>query len=689
MSRSTVHKNRAVPALAAALILSGVPSSGASAQSWSLADAPVSFLGGEDTGGAGRAVSVGDLDDDGHPDVAIGSPFDDAHGADSGRIFLFSGDAPLSRNTSLDDADVIIGGAGPSAYLGWSFAGVGDVNDDGFDDLAVGAPLHRTGDASGTVWLFFGPWNTWGSEILVEDADVTIEGEHLSSGLGMSLSAAGDINGDGRDDLWVGAPFTSDTEDDPLTVELDEHKRGRVHLLLGRAAWPAELTLGPGSHLWISGEAEAGMFGMSLAGGADISGDGVADMCAGSPSAVVQGDSEVGQLHCFIVLRAMAAGGYLTAASRFAVEGTAQGEMVGASVALVDFDGNGVSDVVVGAPYKGDALVAAGAVAGYSGAPNLPFGLVPWSAGVFDIAGSVENGCLGYAVSSAGDLLGNGYEHILLGAPGSPGGGTARGAVYVLAGRPMVSSWPSESGDIPIVMEGEFDLDRAGVHVSSLGDVGYGYGVFMVGSVHSGHAGWEAGKVYLTHLGLDVDDDGDGFTENEGDCRDDSADSYPGAGEEIGRDDDCDGWTEGQGDCDDGCANCFPGAPEIPDGLDNDCDGEIDEVDTGAADADGDGWTDQDGDCDDGDPAVYPGADEECNGIDDNCNGVIDDDSCGDDDDSDPGDDDDDGPDDDDSAGGPSDEGCECASAPPGYRGYGGRLVAVLLSALFLARRRG
>jgi len=676
--------------LAAALgALTILPIGPAQAQNWSLTDSPVSFLGGDDAGGAGRAVSVGDLDDDGHPDLAIGSPFDDSDGADAGRVYLFSGDAALSRNTFLDEADVIIGGAAGSAYLGWAVAGVGDINDDGFDDLAVGAPLHRTGEASGTVWLFFGPWSTWGSSVSVDDADVVIEGEHLSSGLGLSMAAAGDIDGDGVDDVWIGAPFTSDTEDDPLTVELDEHKRGRIHLLLGRPVWPAQASLGPGSHLWLSGEAEAGMFGLSIAGGADINGDGVSDMCAGSPSAVAQGNSEVGQVHCFIVLRALPAGGHLTGASRFSLQGGAQGDMAGASVTFADFDGNGISDVIVGAPYMSDPLPSGGGIVGFTGGPNLPVGLAPWGAGVFDIRGSEEYGCLGYSIAAAGDVSGNGFDDLVVGAPGSGGSGTARGVVYVLAGRPPVGTWPDESADIPVAIEGEFDLDRAGVHVSGLGDAGYGYETFLVGSVHSGHGGWEAGKVYLTHLGVDVDDDGDGYSENEGDCQDDNDDSYPGADEDSGRDDDCDGWTEGQGDCDDACANCFPDAPEIADGLDNDCDGEIDEVAAAGEDHDGDGWTDADGDCDDGDPAVYPGADEECNGIDDNCNGVIDDDSCGDDDDDAADDDDDDGPADDDSAVGPTDEGCECRSAPAGPPPCGSYLAAVLLSALFLARRRG
>ena len=148
------------------------------------------------------------------------------------------------------------------------------------------------------------------------------------------------------------------------------------------------------------------------------------------------------------------------------------------------------------------------------------------------------------------------------------------------------------------------------------------------------------------------DDDGDGWFSCGGDCDDDDSTIHPGAVElPNGDDDDCDGeidepasasntdddgdgFSEDQGDCDDQDGGVFPDAAETLDGVDEDCDGRVDDG-TEYFDDDGDGFSERAGDCDDDDAATYPGAPEDRTGVDDDCDGQTDEGSAAFDDDGD------------------------------------------------------
>jgi len=139
--------------------------------------------------------------------------------------------------------------------------------------------------------------------------------------------------------------------------------------------------------------------------------------------------------------------------------------------------------------------------------------------------------------------------------------------------------------------------------------------------------------ILLGEASCDMDGDGFAGTACEGeDCDDEDPDVYPGADEACdGVDNDCDGEVDeefdGDGDgylgceddCDDTDPSIHPGAEEACDGLDNDCDGDVDE----GFDADGDGYLACEDDCDDGDPSTHPGAAEQCDGLDNDCDGVV------------------------------------------------------------------
>ncbi len=98
-----------------------------------------------------------------------------------------------------------------------------------------------------------------------------------------------------------------------------------------------------------------------------------------------------------------------------------------------------------------------------------------------------------------------------------------------------------------------------------------------------------------------------------------------GDGGALPVDSDGDGWSATGGDCNDGNGGVFPGAAEVADGVDQDCDGAIDEG-TSASDDDGDGVSEDGGDCNDGDPGVHPGLADPADGIDNDCDGSTDED---------------------------------------------------------------
>ncbi len=160
----------------------------------------------------------------------------------------------------------------------------------------------------------------------------------------------------------------------------------------------------------------------------------------------------------------------------------------------------------------------------------------------------------------------------------------------------------------------------------------------------------QATAVFAVTSRDEIDDDGDGFTESQGDCDDGDGSVHPGADEYYnGRDDDCDGvvddgtegfdddgdgYAEVDGDCNDASDITYPGAPEICDSQDNDCDTTVDEGTT-CYDDDGDGWRETDGDCDDTDATTYPGATELPDTADNDCDGTVDEETINYDDDGD------------------------------------------------------
>ncbi|MCK6519752.1 integrin alpha, partial [Myxococcota bacterium] len=141
--------------------------------------------------------------DDGYGDLLIGAYYDDTGGDRAGATYLVLG--PVSGTASLATAAKLYGEE-PSDFAGRSGSGAGDVNGDGYDDLLIGALYEDTGgDAAGAAYLVLGPATGVGD---LAGAEAKLIGESVGDIAGRSVAGAGDVNGDGYDDLLIGAQWS-------------------------------------------------------------------------------------------------------------------------------------------------------------------------------------------------------------------------------------------------------------------------------------------------------------------------------------------------------------------------------------------------------------------------------------------------------------------------------------------------
>jgi len=184
-------------------VLYGTPSGTSS-----LADADARLMGGSEDALAGySAAMTGDVDGDGIGDVIVGAPTDST-GADlSGAVYVLYG--PVNGDLVLSDSDAILlgeqsEGGGNGDQAGSSVATAGDHDGDGYDDLLIGAPRDSEGEyASGTTYLVHGP--VTGLHVLCHAFPDRLVGEHYADGSGTAVTSPGDMDGDDRPDVVVGA----------------------------------------------------------------------------------------------------------------------------------------------------------------------------------------------------------------------------------------------------------------------------------------------------------------------------------------------------------------------------------------------------------------------------------------------------------------------------------------------------
>ena len=356
------------------------------------------FLGNSPGDLFGYSVAGADLDGDGLSEIVVGAHTDDANGADSGTVYVYSGfDFSLLYSTS---------GTNNGDNFGFALDVVPDVDGDGLADLLVGAWIADTATAnSGQAYLLKG-----------SDGSLlhTFDGEQAFDYFGKAVAGLDDVNGDGFGDVLIGAPGNSAN---------------------GSGAGAAYVYSGANGALLNTyrGQAAGDAFGTSLAAAGDLNGDSAGDYLVGAPGS----DTAAPNAGMAQVLSG-SRGGVL-----FNFYGLAAGDNFGSAVAAgADYTNDGTPDLLIGAPAADPNGASSGQLFIVSGSDG---------SAINTLDGSSAGARLGASLADAGDANGDGLAEILVGAWGEDAGpGAFAGVLHVLtfAQTPsLVSNYCSNSAN--------------------------------------------------------------------------------------------------------------------------------------------------------------------------------------------------------------------------------------------------
>jgi hypothetical protein len=377
----------------------------------------------------GHSVSgAGDVNADGINDVIVGAPREEVPPfGEAGKAHAFDGATGTLLYSWVGSL------ADPWTQLGWSVSGAGDVDSDGHADLLIGAP-------------FWGDWHNGqayvcsgqnGGCMYVLDPSEPFEFEIF----GWSVSEAGDLSGDGHDDVLVGAHG-------------DYGSAGSTYVFCGETGGLLAGLISPNAEY-------NGRFGFSVSGGGFVDDDGVPDIVVGAfwedPGA---SPTDAGRAYVF-------SGQTWGVLHTLVSPNEEQRGQFGCSVSHVgDLDDDGRGEVIVGAPYEDGAGGASDAGRAYVFGGQTGTVLYALTSPM-----ELASGTFGWAVSGAGDANGDGCPDMLVGAPGedSGSGAAGSGAAYVFSGNTgdllhvLCSAAPVPGGEFGCSVSDVGDLDGDGL----------------------------------------------------------------------------------------------------------------------------------------------------------------------------------------------------------------------------------
>jgi hypothetical protein len=391
-------------------------------------------------------ASAGDVNGDGFDDVILGAYRPDPGGTTSGASYVVFGQAAgfastLDLSTLDGKTGFRLDAVASDDQTGFSVASAGDVNGDGFDDVIIGAyRADPSGTDSGASYVVFGQAAGFASTLDLSTLDgktgFRLDGVASDDQSGFSVASAGDVNGDGFDDLIIGA----------LGADPGGNLSGASYVVFGHAAGFASTldlsTLNGTTGFRLDGAATADLSGWSVASAGDVNGDGLDDLIVGAPGADPGGYNAGASYVVF-----GQAGGFaatldlstLDGTTGFRLDGAASGDGSGFSVASAgDVNGDGFDDLIIGARgaepagiYSGASFVVFGKAGGF--AATLELSTLNGTTG-FRLDGVAAYDFSGRSVASAGDVNGDGFDDLIVGAPGADPNGDGSGSSYVVFG---------------------------------------------------------------------------------------------------------------------------------------------------------------------------------------------------------------------------------------------------------------
>jgi hypothetical protein len=387
----------------------------------------------------GSVSGAGDVNNDGFDDFIVGAPFDSNNATNSGSARVFSGvDGSILYTLNGDSAGDL---------FGISVSGAGDVNGDGFADLIVGARnADNNGADSGSARVFSG----------VDGAILyTFNGDSAGDQFGGSVSGVGDVNNDGFDDFIVGALGDSN----------NATSSGSARVFSGA----------DGSVLYtFNGDLAFDQFGNSVSGAGDVNGDGFADLIVG---AFGDGNNGFGSGSARVFSGA-------TGAILYTYNGDSALDQFGVSVSGAgDVNNDGFDDFIVGAFGDDNNGMNSGSARVFSGVDGSV---------LYTFNGDSAGDQFGGSVSGVGDVNNDGFADFIVGAFGDDNNGSASGSARVFSGA---------TGAILYNFNGDSQGDQFGISVSGAGDVNNdGFDDLIVGAPFDGNNGGESGsaRVFLS-----------------------------------------------------------------------------------------------------------------------------------------------------------------------------------------------